>query len=683
MLFQQLKTCSRKEILTIIKLNKEQQLAVDHGKGPLLILAGAGTGKTATVIKRIEKLIKKDKINPYNILAITFTNKAVNEIKERISILMKTTNHHLNISTIHSLSYRLLNTEVESSQLKKNFSIITPKDSYSLINSVIEKNLKKEIENKNIYILLNIISNLKSELITPKIYKMITTQNSAPPYIDYQKSLKIIKEIPIFLKDYIYNIYNSYEKLLKKNNCIDFDGLLTQATYLLIENKKILGKYQNHYKYIIVDEYQDTNHAQYILIQLLAAKYKNITVVGDDKQSIYKFRNADYRNILNFESDYKETKIIKLEINYRSYQPILDVANQLIENNKNQKKITLKSYRGNGDIPSIKEQENPYEEAEFIANEIEKLVKQGYIYQDIAILFRIKAQSGPLENIFIKKNIPYTIYGGLNFYERKEIKILIMYLNFLNNTNNELYLKNIINTPPRGIGNKTINTISSIANNNNISLWEACIYSIEHGLLNTRKTHAIKQFSEMILDLKNKKNEFKIGQFVTYLTIQTGLNEYYEKKETDTAKNRLENIDQFEQTAWYYQIEKETSYDDFLLVLALQQNTKNENGTGNINLLTIHSSKGLEYPIVFLIGVEENLLPYYRAIDSNDPEDIEEERRLCYVGITRAKDKLYISHCNERILYGNISNNMPSRFLIEIGYKKTEDTLGKDGILPW
>lgn len=669
-----------------IKLNKQQAKAARHKDGPLLILAGAGTGKTATVIKRIETLIKEYHVKPYNILAITFTNKASQEMGERIAKLLETNDHHLNISTIHSLAFRILRNEVECSNLEKNFSIITPRDTYNLLKNIIEKNIdpkENELDNKDIYKLLNTISNLKSELITPDIYKLIIKNQEIPPYIDLEKSLKMIEEIDDFLKAHIYNVYNSYEKLLQRNNCIDFDGLLTQATYLLMDNNKVLGKYQEKYKYIIIDEYQDTNHAQYILVRLLAAKYENLTVVGDEKQSIYKFRNADYRNILNFEDDYKKTKIIKLETNYRSYQPILDTANKLIKNNSNQKNVTLHAHRNGGENPFITEVEDPFAEANLIIEKINEFLKKGYTYSDIAILFRVKAQSAPVEDVFIKNGIPYIVYGGLNFYERKEIKTMTMYLNFLNNKNNDFYLNSIINMPPRGIGKKTIQELNKIAEKEDVSLWEACNNVMENGNLNTRKTRVINNFIEIIDNLDKEKEKLKIGEFTSVIAIESGLIKYYEEKGTDNAQNRLENIDQFTQTAWYYQSEKDITYDDFLLVIALQQNNKEENDQNKVNLMTIHGSKGLEFPVVFLIGMEEGLLPYYRAVISDDIEEIEEERRLCYVGMTRAEDYLLMTHCNERVLYGNVNNNDVSRFLSEIGYKPKKDKFNRRGVMPW
>lgn len=670
--------------MDLSKLNNKQLEAVKHINGPMLVIAGAGSGKTYTMIARIAYLIEHG-INPKEILAVTFTNKAAKEMKERAINMVGELANETTISTFHSFCAKFLRNECSNkTRINPSFSILDDKDSKKIIKQNINLiELEKATEDTEKMIVESYYSwicGFKSELINPEyilpIIKWLKNPLQSPPelpkYIDFDKAVHQIRKIPEIYWYNLIKMYTIYEEYLTKNNSLDFEGLITETVSMLLNDEYLLGKYQERFKYLIIDEYQDTNHSQYILSALLAAKYKNISVVGDDAQSIYAFRNADIRNILNFEKDYPNALVVKLEQNYRSTSNILDLANTVISFNKKQRKKELWTNLGEGQPVKYNVYQNTMQEAEEIIKRIVTLEHLGtYNYSDFTILYRVNSQSRILEDILIREKVPYDIIGGFSFYQRKEIKLICSYLNVLLNKQNDLELLEIINYPKRGIGESTINKCKQYAIENNISLLESL--KDANKFLPKNTANKILNFVDILDNLRIKKDEYDVGAFISCLIMDTGLEEFYSNEKDPDSINRLENIQEFAEIAWEFQMSGGT-LEEFLENILINQQEfekKKENGTKKVQLMTIHASKGLEFPVVFLIGVEDNLLPYAKSKEELD--GIEEERRLCYVAITRAKERLYISRVIERSYYNEKRYNEPSIFLYEMGLEDKKE----------
>ncbi len=616
-------------------LNEMQKEAVIYKDGPLLILAGAGSGKTRVLTCRIAYLIKEYGVNPYNILAITFTNKAANEMKDRITNLIGKTN--ITASTFHSFGVKILR-EYDNAKIlgyNKNFNIMDSDDTLTLIKKI-TKDLGFDPKTFSPYMIKNKISSCKNEYVMPEDYKAFVCSSE---------------------DDVIYKIYSKYEDTLKQNNSVDFDDLLILPIKLFIEHEDILEKYQERYKYILIDEYQDTNKVQYMLTKMLCKKYRNICVVGDVDQSIYGFRNADYRNILNFEKDYKDGKTIYLEQNYRSCKTILDAANSVIKNNKERKEKNLWSNKDIGDKISYYRAYDEVDEVFYCLKKIKELINNGVPYSDIAILYRTNAQSRVFEDVLLRENIPYKVIGSFYFYNRKEIKDLISYLKLINNQDDNLSLTRAISVPKRGIGEKSIRNLEE----------ESIFYKAS--MFDCLKSDKELEFKNLILDLKSKVSEVTLTELIEIVLDKSGMKEALKKEKTLEADIRLENLEEFKSITKNFE-EKEglISLEDFLLEISLVADKEEYKDDPNrLTLMTVHQVKGLEYPYVFIVGLEEGIFPHRNSMNSES--EIEEERRLMYVAITRAMKKLYITNAKKRMLYGEEKNNIPSRFINEIDEK--------------
>ncbi len=622
-------------------LNEQQKEAVEYINGPLLVLAGAGSGKTRVLTTRIAYLIEHG-VNPDNILAITFTNKAAHEMKDRIYKLIGYSAKTMQISTFHSFGLRIIRENFEYLGYDKNFVIFDSDDTLTIIKKILkDKNLDptkynpKGIRSK--------ISSLKNELISPSDYKQ-----QAITEFD-----KLVSEI-----------YIKYEDSLKKNNSLDFDDLLILPIELFTKRKDILEMYQEKFKYILIDEYQDTNEAQYRLTKLLASKYKNICCVGDADQSIYGFRGANYQNILNFEKDYKNAKIINLEENYRSTKTILKAANSVIKHNINRKEKNLFSNLDIGDKISYYRASSGLLEVKFVIDKIKELMNEGKSLSDMVVLYRTNAQSRSFEDGFLKANIPYKIVGGVNFYNRAEIKNLLAYLRLIHNPSDDVSLERIINVPRRGIGQKTLSNLMVQANENNTSIYEAITSGKE--LL----------FKNLIEELRSLQDTMPLIEFIDLVLEKSGIKDEYKNEKTLEADIRLENLEEFKSVAKTFEDETGViSLEDFLLNVSLiSDTTEVQEVKEAIPLMTIHAVKGLEFDYVFLVGMEENIFPHANCLFSK--EEIEEERRLCYVAITRCKKKLFLTNARVRLLYGQEQINPVSRFISEID----DDLLDNVGI---
>ena len=616
-------------------LNEMQKEAVIYKDGPLLILAGAGSGKTRVLTCRIAYLIKEYGVNPYNILAITFTNKAANEMKDRITNLIGKTN--ITASTFHSFGVKILR-EYDNAKIlgyNKNFNIMDSDDTLTLIKKI-TKDLGFDPKTFSPYMIKNKISSCKNEYVMPEDYKAFVCSSE---------------------DDVIYKIYSKYEDTLKQNNSVDFDDLLILPIKLFIEHEDILEKYQERYKYILIDEYQDTNKVQYMLTKMLCKKYRNICVVGDVDQSIYGFRNADYRNILNFEKDYKDGKTIYLEQNYRSCKTILDAANSVIKNNKERKEKNLWSNKDIGDKISYYRAYDEVDEVFYCLKKIKELINNGVPYSDIAILYRTNAQSRVFEDVLLRENIPYKVIGSFYFYNRKEIKDLISYLKLINNQDDNLSLTRAISVPKRGIGEKSIRNLEE----------ESIFYKAS--MFDCLKSDKELEFKNLILDLKSKVSEVTLTELIEIVLDKSGMKEALKKEKTLEADIRLENLEEFKSITKNFE-EKEglISLEDFLLEISLVADKEEYKDDPNrLTLMTVHQVKGLEYPYVFIVGLEEGIFPHRNSMNSES--EMEEERRLMYVAITRAMKKLYITNAKKRMLYGEEKNNIPSRFINEIDEK--------------
>ena len=618
--------------MNIDELNKEQKEAVLTTEGPILILAGAGSGKTKVLTTKIAYLIEEKGISPYNILAITFTNKAAKEMKDRLYKLVGVISKYSQVSTFHSFGLRIIRENCEQLGYQSNFIIMDSDDSLSVVKKILkELNLDPKQYNPNA--IRNKISSCKNELVSPDEYEKFAIG-------EYEK---------IVLK-----VYQKYEKILKRNNSIDFDDLLILPIKLFREHPSILEKYQEKFKYILIDEYQDTNEAQYILTKMISAKYKNICCVGDNDQSIYSFRGANYRNILNFEKDYKDAKVIKLEQNYRSTSTILDAANDVIKNNTERKDKNLWSTKGKGEKISYFRAFNEKDEAFYVIREVKSLINKGIDYQNIAVIYRTNAQSRVLEEEFLSSNIPHHIVGGTGFYSRKEIKDLLAYLRLIHNEKDNVSLTRIINVPKRGIGLKSISNLAEKADSLDISMYDAITTGKEY------------EFKSMIEDLKRISKDLTLTELVDKILDVTGMKKEIEAENTLVSENRLENLEEFKSiTKSFEEREGVISLEEFLLETSLLTDVNEyKDDTNRVSLMTVHSVKGLEFDYVFVVGLEEGIFPHVNSLMDNS--ELEEERRLCYVAITRAKDKLYLVNSRMRTLFGKEQSNPASRFISEI-----------------
>lgn len=627
-------------------MNTEQSEAVKTTEGPLLIMAGAGSGKTRVLTHRIAYLLDEKDVSPYNVLAITFTNKAAREMKERVQKLVGDQAEVIWMSTFHSMCVRILRRDADRIGIERNFTIIDPTDQKSVIKDVLKN---ENIDSKKFEprMFIGAISNLKNELKTPEDAQKEAT--------DYHSQM-------------VATVYSGYQRRLSRNEALDFDDLIMTTINLFERVPDVLEYYQNKFQYIHVDEYQDTNKAQYTLVKLLASKFKNLCVVGDSDQSIYGWRGADIQNILSFEEDYPEAKTIFLEQNYRSTKTILNAANEVIKNNSERKPKGLWTANTNGEKIHYYEAMTERDETEYVVREIMKHQRNGKKYQDMAILYRTNAQSRVLEETFMKSNIPYTMVGGQKFYDRKEIKDLLSYLRMIANSNDDISLQRIINVPKRGVGPSSVEKIQNYALQNNISMFDALGEADFIGL-SKKVTQECLNFYELIQNLIKEQDFLEIHEIVDEVLKKSGYRDMLERENTLESRSRLENIDEFMSVPQDYEENtplEEQSLINFLTDLSLVADIDEADTENGVTLMTMHSAKGLEFPIVFIMGMEESLFPHIRAIKSDDDHEMQEERRICYVAITRAEEILYITHATSRMLFGRPQSNMPSRFLKEI-----------------
>ena len=613
----------------IDNLNKEQKEAVLHVDGPCLVLAGAGSGKTKVLTTRIANLINNG-VYSGNILAITFTNKAAKEMRDRINLVVD--ENYAFVGTFHSFGLKVIRENVEKLGLSKNFTIMDSDDVNSIIKKVM-KDLDLNVKEYSPSYIKNKISFIKNEMLSDsEIEKFLVSP---------------IDKVAI-------KVYHEYERVLEKNNAIDFDDLLKLPVKLFTLNKDILLKYQEKFKYILIDEYQDTNEVQYKLVKMLASKYRNLFVVGDVNQCIYGFRWSNYKNILNFEKDYPDAKSITLNQNYRSTNTILNAANSVIKNNIERKEVNLYSNLGEGLKIKYFRGNDEKDEVHSVIEEIKKLLNEGYKYSDIAILYRTNAQSRNVEDGILKLNWPYKVVGSYYFYKRKEIKDLLCYLRLISNTKDDISLKRIINVPKRGIGNKSIEEIEIVARAENKSMFEV--------LSKSKELEFKKLIEDLIVDAKN----MDLTELIDAVLEKSGMKAELENEKSLEAEIRLENLMEFKSITEGYQNETGTvNLEDFLEDISIVADTADHKDDDNVlTLMTMHSAKGLEFKVVFLIGMEEGIMPHSMSL--NDGKELEEERRLCYVAITRAKEKLYISNAKKRMLFGKTNVFPPSRFINEI-----------------
>ncbi len=639
-------------------LNDKQYEAVVNTEGPCLVIAGAGSGKTKVLTHKIAYLIGEKQVKPWNILAITFTNKAANEMKERIGNLVGNVSADIWMGTFHSICVRILRRFIDRIGFDSSFIIFDTSDQRTLVKACI-KSIGLDDKMFTDRSVLSEISNAKNEMLEPDQYTVRANGD--------------------FRKEKIALVYEMYQKRLKENNAIDFDDIINYTIKILMENPDILEYYSDKFHYVLVDEYQDTNKAQFTLVTMLASKNGNITVVGDNDQGIYSFRGADISNILNFERDFPGTKIIKLEQNYRCTGNILKAANAVIKNNEVTYKKELWTENEVGNLPAVYSAKNEYDEGTYIAQQIEHLRREEYYkYSDFAILYRMNTQSRAIEEILRRESIPYKIIGGLKFYERKEIKDIISYLRLIQNPSDNLSLKRIINEPKRGIGKTSLDKIEELSINSGVPMYEIIKNAEQYGLnrvfLNSR------EFVNAIEELRAKKDDIKISDLIKETLKKSGYTQALENENTIEAENRIENLDEFLTVAIEFEDESaDNKLSDFLEGITLSSDIDNmEEAEETVTLMTLHSAKGLEFPVVFLVGMEEGIFPGYKSI--GEPKELEEERRLCYVGITRAKEHLFLTCSKQRTIFGSTSCNQVSRFLREIpsdlldGY---DDALGE------
>ena len=611
-------------------LNDKQIEAVNHKEGPCLVLAGAGSGKTRVLTERIIKLID-DGVSPYNILAITFTNKAAKEMKTRVEDKLGSLASSIFIGTFHSFGLKIIRENYRELNLNSNVTILDQDDTKSLIKRIIKEE-DLDPNDYDIKYILNRISSSKNDGITPSEYGRL------------------------FLREddkVVARVYEKYNKLLRENNSVDFDDLLLMPVKLFKSNKEILERYQERFKYILIDEYQDTNSIQYELCKMLASKYKNIFVVGDHNQSIYSWRNADYRNILNFERDYENACVILLEENYRSTNNILKAANSVIKNNSEGKKLNLWTSSGDGEKVDYIRVDNEIKESEFVVNKIKEYMELGYKYSDFAVLYRTNAQSRVIEQTCTSNGIPYNVIGSYKYLERKEIKDLVSYLKIIYNPSDSVSLERVINVPRRGIGTKTIESIRGNALLEGVSMFDA---------INSGKE---LEWKKIVLELIEDSKELNLEDLIEDVLVKTGMRSEYENDSSVESYRRLEDLEEFKSLALNFEengiYDLESFLENIMLVSDTGQYSQNDDV---VTLMTLHSAKGLEFKVVFIVGLEEGIFPHIRSFESES--ELEEERRLCYVGITRAKSKLYLLSARQRTIYGNTSGCVESRFIKEI-----------------
>ncbi len=612
-------------------LNKEQIEAVKTTEGPLLVLAGAGSGKTKVLTTRVAYLIDELGISPDSILAITFTNKAAKEMKERVIKMLGPIGYQIQISTFHSFGLTILKEHYDKLGYDKNFTILDSDDSLTVVKKIL-KDMDKDPKQYSPKAIRNRISSAKNELMEPEELSKFSNNE---------------------IDELVVNVYKKYKNKLRTNNSLDFDDLLMLPITLFRSNPDILKNYQDKFKYVLIDEYQDTNEAQYLLTKMISAKYKNICVVGDNDQSIYSFRGSNYKNILNFEKDYKDAKVIMLERNYRSTKQILDVANDIIKKNTLRKDKNLWTDADGGEKVFYHRSENERDEAFFVKCQIDELRKTVPL-SEIAVLYRTNAQSRNMEEALLRDNIPYKVIGSMYFYKRKEIKDLLSYLNVIYNSNDDVSLLRVINVPKRGIGAKTLENLSTKSNLLNQTLYD----TIDSG--------KELEFKKIIEDIKSVKDNMSLTELVTYVLEKSGMKDELENEKTLEAEVRIENLEEFKSITKNFEEERGiVSLEEFLMELSLVADIEeHKNNTDVVTLMTVHSSKGLEFDNVFVIGLEEGIFPHANSID--DFNQVEEERRLCYVAITRARKKLWLVNAKRRTIFGMDSMNPVSRFLKEI-----------------
>ncbi|WP_420768503.1 DNA helicase PcrA [Parageobacillus thermoglucosidasius] len=632
----------------LANLNEQQQAAVKTTEGPLLIMAGAGSGKTRVLTHRIAYLLAEKQVAPWNILAITFTNKAAREMKERVQALLGGAAEEIWISTFHSMCVRILRRDIDRIGIDRNFSILDTTDQLSVLKNILkEKNIDpKKFDPRSI---LGTISSAKNELLSPE---------------------KFAKKAGNYYEKIVSDVYEEYQKRLLRNHALDFDDLIMTTIQLFERVPEVLEHYQYKFQYIHIDEYQDTNRAQYMLVKMLASRFQNICVVGDADQSIYRWRGADIQNILSFEKDYPNAKVILLEQNYRSTKRILQAANEVIENNVNRKPKKLWTENPEGQKIVYYEAMNEADEAQFVAGKIKEYVESGKRrYSDFAVLYRTNAQSRVMEEVLLKSNIPYQIVGGLKFYDRKEIKDILAYLRVIANPNDDISLLRIINVPKRGIGASTLDKIVNYASENELSVFEA-LGELEHIGLSARIAASLLEFRRMLEQWGQLQEYVSVTELVEEVLDKSGYREMLKAENTLEAQSRLENIDEFLSVTKHFEnVSEDKSLIAFLTDLALisdidQLNDADGEDGDVVVLMTLHSAKGLEFPVVFLIGMEEGIFPHSRSLE--DEDEMEEERRLAYVGITRAEEELFLTSAQMRTLFGYTNMNAVSRFIHEI-----------------
>lgn len=642
-------------------MNDKQAEAVQTTEGPLLIMAGAGSGKTRVLTHRIAYLIDEKMINPWNILAITFTNKAAREMRERAMALNPATSETL-IATFHSMCVRILRREADHIGYNRNFTIVDPGEQRTLMKRIL-KNLNLDPKKWNERAILGTISNAKNDLLDEVAYE----HQAGDMYTQI-----------------VAKCYKSYQEELRRSEAMDFDDLIMMTLRLFDKNPDVLGYYQQRYQYIHVDEYQDTNHAQYQLVKLLASRFKNICVVGDADQSIYGWRGADMQNILDFEKDYPEAKVVLLEENYRSTKKILQAANEVIKNNRNRRPKKLWTQNDDGEQIVYYRANDERDEAVFVASTIDNIVREeGKNFKDFAVLYRTNAQSRTIEEALLKSNIPYTMVGGTKFYSRKEIRDVISYLNLIANPSDNISFERVVNEPKRGVGPGTLEKIRNFAYEQNMSLLDASA-NIMLSPIKGKAAQGVYDFANTILNLRDQLDGLSITETVEAILDKSGYLDALSMQQTLESQARIENIEEFMSVTKNFDetntdvTEDETGIDRlgrFLNDLALIADTDDgDMEVAEVTLMTLHAAKGLEFPVVFLIGMEEGVFPLSRA--SEDPEELEEERRLAYVGITRAEEILFLTNANTRTLFGKTSYNRPSRFLREI----SDDLLQYQGL---
>ncbi|MFC4768654.1 DNA helicase PcrA [Effusibacillus consociatus] len=641
-------------------LNPEQKKAVETTEGPLLILAGAGSGKTSVMTRRIAYLMGHHKVQPWNILAITFTNKAAKEMNERVEKLVGEAASDIWMSTFHSMCVKILRREAEKLGYQNNFSILDPEDQMAAIKQCM-LDLNYDMKKFEPFSVQWKISAAKNELLGPDEFKKMAG-----------KSL---------LDSVAANVYREYQHKLSGINALDFDDLIFKTVQLFEDQPDVLETYQEKFQYIHVDEYQDTNRAQYKLVNLLAKKYRNLCVVGDSDQAIYRWRGADISNILNFERDYPEANVIMLEQNYRSTSTILDAANAVIRNNTQRKDKNLWSAKGQGEKISIYAALDQADEAAYVVAKVQEHVGNGGQFRDCTVLYRANAQSRAIEEVFLQAAIPYKILGGMTFYDRREIKDVMAYLKAISNPQDEISLLRIVNVPKRNIGEGTLKRLLDFAHDNSLTLLEA-MGKAEQADLGAKATEAVKKFHLLMTDLHFTQEGLSVTEFLQEMLRRTGYREMYESSPKEEDKNRLENIDELLTVTRAFDKRRRGTLADFLAETSLLSDTDKETGKKDnaVHMMTMHASKGLEFPVVFVIGAEETIFPHSRSMDTTG--GIEEERNLCYVAITRAQEKLHITYCTERTIFGQLQMNDPSRFLDELPEELVEKSGSDFQVVP-